>query len=73
MHVNNKSENLEVRLLRLNGNLILSFDDIRIIAYITREKVRVLTSNCPALLADSEDSAKKITIDITKTMKVDVV
>ena len=53
----------------MNGNLILSFDDIRIIAYITREKVRVLTSNCPALLADSEDSAKKITIDIAKTMK----
>ena len=57
----------------MNGNLILSFDDIRIIAYITREKVRVLISNCPALLADSEDSAKKITIDIAKTMKVDVV
>ena len=44
-----------------------------IIAYITREKVRVLTSNCLALLADSEDSAKEMTVDIAKAMKADVV
>ncbi len=44
-----------------------------IIAYITREKVRVLTSNCLALLADSEDTAKEMTVDIAKAMKADVV
>lgn len=44
-----------------------------IIAYITMEKTRLLTSNCLALLADSEDSAKEMTVDIAKAMKADVV
>lgn len=44
-----------------------------ILAYITREKERVLTSNCLALFADSEDSSKEMTADIAKAMKADVV
>jgi len=42
-------------------------------AYITREKERVLTSNCLALFAASEESSKEMTVDIAKAMKADVV
>lgn len=44
-----------------------------ILAYITRKKERVLTSNCLALLADSEQSSKEMTVDIAKALKADVV
>ncbi|MFD1849674.1 capping complex subunit for YIEGIA [Oceanobacillus bengalensis] len=47
--------------------------DYRILAYITREKERVLTSNCLTLFADSEESCKEMTVDIAKAMKADVV
>ncbi|WP_079525000.1 MULTISPECIES: capping complex subunit for YIEGIA [Halobacillus] len=44
-----------------------------ILAYITRVKERLLTSNCLCLLAESEESAKEMTVDIAKAMKADVV
>ncbi|GLO68341.1 MULTISPECIES: capping complex subunit for YIEGIA [Oceanobacillus] len=47
--------------------------DYRILAYITREKERVLTSSCLTLYADSEESSKEMTVDIAKAMKADVV
>lgn len=47
--------------------------DYKIIAYITRKKERVLTSNCLSLLADSEEASKEMTVDIAKAMKADVV
>ncbi|WP_068676525.1 hypothetical protein [Oceanobacillus sp. Castelsardo] len=47
--------------------------DYRIIAYVTREKERVITSNCLALYAESEEASKEMTVDIAKAMKADVV
>ncbi|MFD1363193.1 capping complex subunit for YIEGIA [Lentibacillus salinarum] len=44
-----------------------------ILAYITTEKERVLTSNCLTLFAESEESSKEMTVDIAKAMKEDVV
>ncbi|WP_188453369.1 capping complex subunit for YIEGIA [Virgibacillus oceani] len=44
-----------------------------ILAYITRNKERVLNGSSLVLLADSEESSKEMTVDIAKAMKADVV
>lgn len=45
----------------------------QILAYLTTEKTRVLSSNCLALFTNSEDALKGLTADIAKAMKADVV
>lgn len=44
-----------------------------ILSYITMEKERILSSNCLCLFAENEEEAKKMTVDIAKAMKSDVV
>ncbi|MFD1848948.1 capping complex subunit for YIEGIA [Oceanobacillus bengalensis] len=46
--------------------------DYQILAYITTEKERVLSSNCLTLFADSKKTSKEMTVDIAKAMKADV-
>ncbi|HBB28472.1 hypothetical protein SDC9_70295 [bioreactor metagenome] len=44
-----------------------------IIAYITKDKDRILSSNCLVFWADSDNTSKNITVEIAKAMKADVV
>lgn len=45
----------------------------RILAYVTLNKDRVLSSTSLALLAKDENEQKEITVDIAKGLKADVV
>ncbi|KHE72349.1 hypothetical protein [Halobacillus sp. BBL2006] len=44
-----------------------------ILAFITLEKNRILSSSCLTLLAENEEASKEMTVDIAKAMKADVV
>lgn len=45
----------------------------QILAYITMNKERVLTSSCLSLLAESPEQANEMTVDVAKALKADVV
>ncbi|WP_407268501.1 capping complex subunit for YIEGIA [Radiobacillus sp. PE A8.2] len=47
--------------------------DYQILAYVTMDKERVLSSSCLSLLANSEEDLKEMTVDIAKGLKADVV
>lgn len=47
--------------------------DYRILAYITKEKERILNGTSLVLYADSDESSKEMTVDIAKALKADVV
>lgn len=47
--------------------------DYQILAYLTTDKERVLSSSCLSLLAKSEEDLKEMAVDIAKGLKADVV